>query len=826
MNTPADAPLPTVRAVISFQRVFLRNLATLQGKDLSRATPNDCYLALAYTVRERLVERRLATARAHAAADTKSVCYLSAEYLLGRQLGNNLLSLGVTEVARRALAELGLDLATLAALESEPGLGNGGLGRLAACFLDSLATLRIPAIGYGIRYEYGIFRQSFQDGWQVEQPDDWLRWGDPWEFPDPDRAVEIRFGGRTERRTDERGRIHTSWIADRSVIGIPYDLLIPGYRSGTVNALRLWSARAAQPLDLSSFNAGDYARASAQREASENITRVLYPDDTTPQGKRLRLEQQYFFVACSLADILRDLHPEDDGWEHLPERVAIQLNDTHPSIGIVELMRLLVDEHGLEWEQAWEITRRTFAYTVHTLMPEALETWPVGLLGGLLPRHLEIIYELNRRFLDEIHARFPGDEARIARMAIVAGEGEWHVRMAHLACVGSYAVNGVAGLHSQLLKENTLVDFAALWPEKFTTVTNAVTPRRFVALANPRLAALITGRIGDGWLRDLDRLRRLEGAVDDPDFRAAWRAVKRRNKEDLAAHIGAQTGIAVDASSLFDMMVKRLHEYKRQLLKALHIIALYRRIKEDPGTELLPRTVIFGAKAAPGYRMAKLIIKFVNAIAAVVNADPDVRGRLAVVFLPNFNVSLAERIYPAADLSEQISLAGKEASGTGNMKFALNGALTIGTLDGANIEIRERVGAENFFLFGVTAEEAEARKAAGYSPMQYYNADAELRQAIDAVAAGEFADGDRELFAPLVDALLYDDPYMVCADFRSYVERQDAVERAYADGDGWTRMSILNSARCGFFSSDRAIRQYSAAIWRVAPVTVGRAGRP
>lgn len=826
MSVPADVLFPPDLTVASFKATFLRNLITLQGKDLALATPNDCYLALAYTVRGHLIERRLATARAHAAAGAKTVCYLSAEYLLGRQLGNNLLGLGATELARQALAELGLDLAVLAELEVEPGLGNGGLGRLAACFLDSLATLRIPAIGYGIRYEYGIFRQSFEDGWQVEQPDDWLRWGDPWEFADPDRAVEIRFGGRTERYTDERGRIRTSWVADRSVIGIPHDILVPGYRSGAVNALRLWSARAAQPLDLPSFNAGDYARASAQRDASENITRVLYPDDTTPQGKRLRLEQQYFFVACSLGDVLRDLRLEDDAWERLPERVAIQLNDTHPTIGIVELIRLLVDEHGLEWERAWEITRRTFAYTIHTLMPEALESWPVSLLGGLLPRHLEIIYEINRRFLDEIRARFPEDEERIARMAIVAGDGEWHVRMAHLACVGSHAVNGVAALHSQLIKDHTLADFAALWPEKFTNVTNAVTPRRFVALANPHLASLITGRIGDGWLRDLDQLRRLEDIIDDVGFRAAWRATKRRNKEDLAAHIVRQMGIAVDPSSLFDVMIKRLHEYKRQLLKALHVIALYRRVKEDPDTAMLPRTVIFGAKAAPGYWMAKLIIKFLNAVAAVVNDDADMRGRLAVVFLPNFNVSLAERIYPAADLSEQISLAGKEASGTGNMKFALNGALTIGTLDGANVEIRERVGAENFFLFGLTAEEAEGRKAAGYSPRQHYYADAELRQAIDAVAAGEFSGGNRELFQPLVDSLLYEDPYMLCADFRSYIDRQEEVERAYTDGDRWTRMSILNSARCGYFSSDRAIGQYSAAIWQIGPVAVGEDRRP
>lgn len=816
---------PTVDSV---KRAFHENLAHLQGKDLSFAGRSDCYLALAYTVREHLIQRWLTTVHAYDQLDAKVVYYFSAEYLPGRQLANNLLNSELTAVVRQALGELGLDLDELSEAEAEPGLGNGGLGRLAACFLDSLATLRIPAVGYGIRYQYGIFRQRFVDGWQVEQADDWLRRGDPWEFPHPDQRVEVAFGGRTESFTDAAGRGRVRWIPDSRVLGIPYNMMVPGYRSGTVNTLRLWDARATEEFDLQIFNTGDYTRAVQRQTLSENISKVLYPDDTTPQGKALRLQQQYFFVACSLADIVRIFRTRYAAdWDQFPEKVAIQLNDTHPTVAIAELMRLLVDEHRLDWDRAWAITRQTFAYTNHTLMPEALEEWPVGVFGRLLPRHLEIIYEINRRFLGEVRARFPGDEARVARLSIIGEWPEKRVRMAHLACVGSHAINGVAELQSTLLKERVLHDFAALWPEKFSNKTNGVTPRRFLKLANPALADLITDRIGDGWLTDLEQLAGLEPFVDDPAFRAAWRQVKGQNKVALAGAIQRRMGLAIDPDSLFDVMVKRLHEYKRQLLKVLHVITLYRRIKADPGAAVVPRTVIFGAKAAPGYHLAKLIIKLINAVAAVVNGDPDSRGRLRVVFVPNFNVSVAERIYPAAELSEQISLAGKEASGTGNMKFALNGALTIGTLDGANIEIRRLVGAENFFLFGLTTEEVFALQAAGYRPPDWYGGNEVLRGVLDSIAAGDFSRGDTGLFRPLVDSLLHEDRYLLLADYQAYVDTQDAVERVYQDGDAWTRMSILNTARCGFFSSDRAIRQYCDEIWAVQPVDVeAAAGQP
>jgi len=821
MSLPPEPPAQTeltVTSIEDFKRSFHDNLAAHQGKHLRYATPIDCYMALAYTIRRHLLANWLPTTLAYLSSDARVVYYLSAEYLLGRQLGNALLATGLTDLVRQGLAELGLDLDTLCELEDEPGLGNGGLGRLAACYLDSLATLRIPAVGYGIRYEHGIFRQVFRDGWQVEQADDWLRWDDPWEFAHRDQSVEVRFGGYTEAFTDAHGRYRVRWHAAESVLGVPYNLMVPGYRNGTVHTLRLWSAHATEALDLQIFNTGDYTRAVEKQISSENISKVLYPDDTTPQGKQLRLKQQYFFVACSLRDILDRFRARyGDQWDLFAERRTIQLNDTHPTIAIAELMRLLVDEHGLAWEPAWSITCRTFAYTVHTLMPEALEEWPVDLFAALLPRHLEIITEINRRFLDEVRGRFPGDAGRAARMSIISEGPERRVRMAYLAAVGSYAINGVADLQSTLLKTRVLRDFAELWPAKFRNVTNGVTPRRFLKLANPRLAELISSAIGDGWLTDLDQLRRLEPFADDPAFRAAWRAVKQHNKQALAGIIRDRAGVAVDPATLFDVMVKRLHEYKRQLLKALHVITLYQRLKADPAAEIVPRTVVFGAKAAPGYKMAKLIIRLINGVAEVVNGDPALGDRLKVAFLPNFNVSLAERIYPAADLSEQISLAGHEASGTGNMKLALNGALTIGTLDGANITIRELVGAENFFLFGLTADEVFARRAAGYHPRDYYERNPALAAVIDSIAAGRFSRGDADLFGPIVYALRHDDQYMLCADYQAYVDCQAAVEAAWRDPEAWTRRSILTTARCGFFSSDRAIRQYSEAIWRVAP---------
>jgi starch phosphorylase len=818
---PTGASGP-ISPVVAFRRELLGALHDRVGTDLTFATPGDAYDALASTVRDRLIQRWLDTLHAGIDRQARFVCYLSAEYLVGRQLDNNLLNIDAEDLAREALADLGLSLDELRVLEPEPGLGNGGLGRLAACYLDSLATLRIPSIGYGIRYEFGIFRQIFKDGWQVEEADDWLRRGNPWEFPHAEMAIEVGFGGSTEGRTDADGRYRARWLPERTLLGVPYNTMVPGYGSEAVNTLRLWRARATSSFDLEVFNAGDYTRAVHQNVESENLTKVLYPEDSTPQGRQLRLEQQYFFVACSLADALRIVRIMGVPIERLPEKVVFQLNDTHPSIAVAELMRLLVDQHDLEWEPAWAITTKAFAYTCHTLLPEALETWPVSLFERVLPRHLEIIDEINRRFLDDVRRRFPGDDGRLQRLSLFAEGPEKRVRMAHLATVGSFAVNGVAPLHSRLLREQTFRDFAELWPEKFQNKTNGVTPRRFLKLANPRLADLISSRIGEEWLTDLDQLRDLEPLVDNPEFRAEWRRIKQRNKQLLAMTIRDRCGVEVDPASMFDVMAKRLHEYKRQHLKLLHVIALYNRIKADPAADVLPRTVLFGAKAAPGYRMAKLIIKLINDVAAVVNADPDVAGRLKVVFLPNFNVSLGERLYPAADLSEQISLAGKEASGTGNMKLALNGAVTIGTLDGANIDIRELVGDDNFFLFGMTADQVEARKAAGYNPRDYLAASPELGAALEQIGSGRFAGGDAARFRPIVDSLLGDDPFMLLADYRSYAEAQDRAEQAFRDVDRWTRMSILNVARCGYFSSDRAIREYCAEIWRVGPIEVAQ----
>ena len=803
------------------RREFLENLTLIQGTTLERATPNDCYLALAVTVRQYLVGQWLETRETQVRQGAKVVAYLSAEYLLGRQLGNTLLNTDLEPVVREALNELGLDLDALAALEVEPGLGNGGLGRLAACFVDSLATLGYPAIGYGIRYEYGIFRQRFEDGWQIEQPDNWLSHGEPWSFARPERAVEVGFGGRTVQTTDADGGLHVRWQPERWVRGVPYNLLVPGYRSGAVNTLRLWAAQANQAFDLEIFNDGDYERAVHAQTQAENISKVLYPDDSTEQGRELRLQQQYFFTACSLQDLIRE-RLASSALAYLPDRVAVQLNDTHPTIAIPELMRLLLDEHRMGWEAAWDISSRVFAYTCHTLLPEALETWPVSLFERLLPRHLEIILEINARFLKTVRQRFPGDEDRARRMSIIAEEPERRVRMAHLAAVGCFKVNGVAELHSKLLRERVLNDFADLWPEKFTNVTNGVTPRRFVRLSNPALSELITHTIGDGWLRDLEQLRKLEPFAEDPDFRGAWLAVKRQNKARLAQTL-ATSGLHVSADALragamLDVIVKRLHEYKRQLLKLLHVIALYQRLQADPGLDVLPRVVLFGAKAAPGYRMAKLIIRLIHGVGEVVNNDPMVKGRLSLAFPANYNVSLAEFIYPAADVSEQISLAGKEASGTGNMKLALNGAVTIGTLDGANVEIRDAVGEDNFFLFGLTEPEVIAAKAQGYDPRRHVDAEPELRAAIDAISQGHFSRGDKGLFEPIVRSLLERDEYMVLTDFAPYIAAQDALEDAYRDEPRWTRMSILNVARSGHFSSDRTIRQYAENVWGLQAV--------
>jgi len=801
---------------------FLDNLFFVQGRSRDRATYNDLYMALAHTVRDRLVERWIQTVLNYRAQDVRVVCYLSAEFLTGPHLANNLINLGIYDTAEEAMRKLGLDLETLIEQEAEPGLGNGGLGRLAACFMDSLATLDIPAVGYGIRYEYGIFDQQIRDGWQVEATDKWLRLGNPWALERPEDAFEVQFGGHTEREADGKGGFRVRWVPGKLVRGIPSDTPILGYRTNTANTMRLWSAQAVESFNFESFNTGDFFAAVRDKVDSENISKILYPNDEQIQGKQLRLEQQFFFVSCSLQHIIKIQKVAERPLADLHRSFAIQMNDTHPAIAVAELMRLLVDENQMDWDTAWNATTHTLSYTNHTLMPEALEKWQAALLGALLPRHLEIIEEINRRHLDEVRSRFPGDEDRIRRVSIIEenGNGERYVRMAHLATVGSHAVNGVAALHTELLKTSVLRDFYELTPEKFSNKTNGVTPRRWMVLSNPRLAQLLSSRLGNSWIHDLEKLRKLEPLVDDPEFTREWRAIKRHNKQRLAAYIYQTLGIAVDPESIFDVLVKRLHEYKRQHLKVLHILTLYKRIQHNPDIAMQPRTFIFGGKAAPGYLMAKLIIKLIHSVAAVIHGDPLVRDRLKVVFLPNYNVKLGHRVYPAADLSEQISLAGLEASGTGNMKFAMNGALTIGTLDGANIEIREEVGAENFFLFGLTAQEVEERKAAGYNPRAIYEANSHLREIVDSLAAGEFSHGDRSLFQPLVQSLLTSDPYMLFADYQSYIDCQDRVDEAYYDANHWTRMSILNVARIGKFSSDRAIRDYCSEIWKTWPVKI------
>jgi starch phosphorylase len=780
-------------------------------------------MALAYTVRDLMLERWVDTATEYTARKARTVCYLSAEFLMGPHLGNNLINLGLHGTVRQAMAELGLKLDELLAEEPEPGLGNGGLGRLAACFLDSMATLELPSLGYGIRYEFGIFEQDIVDGWQVEKTDKWLRFGNPWELPRPEWAAEVKLGGHTERYTDDHGRPRVRWIPGRVVVGVPYDTPILGYHCNTANTLRLWKSEAPESFDFAQFNRGDYYRAVEQKMVSENLSKVLYPNDEPLQGKQLRLEQQYFFVSCSLQDMLRIMKTQHVPLERFHEKFAVQLNDTHPAIAVAELMRLLVDERGLSWEKAWSITSKTFAYTNHTLLPEALERWPLGLFGSLLPRLLEIIYVINEHFLDEVRVHFPNDPARLSRLSLIDEYGERYVRMAHLACVGSHAVNGVASLHTELLKQDVLADFHALWPERFNNKTNGVTPRRWMALSNPRLARLIDSAVGVEWPRDMSRLRGLEAHLDDPAFSAKWRDIKRANKHEFAVHLRQRTGIGVDPDSLFDVQVKRIHEYKRQHLNILHVVDLYRRLKDDPNMECVPRTVIFAGKAAPAYHMAKLIIKLINTVGSVINRDRGLRDCLRVVFLPNFNVGNGQGIYPAADLSEQISTAGKEASGTGNMKFMMNGALTIGTLDGANIEIREEAGAENFFLFGHTTEEVEALKRSGYRPMDRYLGDPELKATLDLIGNGFFARGDRDLFQPLINNLLHGDPYLLLADFSAYVQCQNQVGAAYADPARWTRMSILNTARSGKFSSDRSIAEYATDIWKTPPVPIIKA---
>ena len=811
----------TGESVDALARAIEDNMFYVQGKFSGINTKNDDYLAVAYTVRDRLMRRWIDSVETYLKNDVKVVCYLSAEFLMGPHLHNNLVNLDLVEPMREAVASLGTTLEEVINQEGEPGLGNGGLGRLAACYMDSLSSLQIPAIGYGIRYEYGIFGQEIQDGWQVEVTDKWLQLGNPWELHRPERTYEVKYGGHTEPWEDEDGCFRVHWQADQKVMGVAYDTPVLGYKVNTANLLRLWSAQAAESFDLQDFNAGDYMGAVREKMDSENITKILYPNDELEEGKRLRLKQQYFFVSCSLQDmIFIQLETAKGSLDNFHKRFAGQLNDTHPSIAIAELMRLLVDEHNMDWDKAWNITQQTFAYTNHTLLPEALEKWSLPLFQSVLPRHLEIIYEINRHFLDEVREKYPDDNERLARMSLIDESGEKAVRMANLACVGGHAVNGVAELHTELLTANTLNDFYEFFPEKFSNKTNGVTPRRWMMVSNPRLSALITENIGDGWVTDLSKLKQLEKLADDPKFAARWHQVKLANKQEQAAFAFEQTGVELNPESLFDVQVKRLHEYKRQLLNVLHVITLYNRIKENPGAQVVARTFVFGGKAAPGYFMAKLIIKLINSVADVVNNDTDVDGRLKVVFIANFNVKLGHRVYPMADLSEQISTAGLEASGTGNMKFSMNGALTIGTLDGANIEIREEVGEENFFLFGLTAQEVADLKEQGYNPRSYYDANGSLKLVLDTIKGGAFSNGDADLFAPLIDELLNQDQYMLLADYQSYIDAQDKVNETWKDQKAWTRMSILNVARIGKFSSDRAIQEYCKDIWKVEPVLV------
>ena len=805
----------------SIQRSLANRLMYSIGKDPITATDRDWFYSSAAVVRERLIERWMETMRSYYREDTKRVYYLSMEFLMGRTLMNSMLNIGCEDSFRRAMNEMGLELENIRDMENDAALGNGGLGRLAACFLDSMATLGIPGYGYGIRYEYGMFNQRIEQGRQVEHPDNWLRYGNPWEFPRAEVLYPVKFHGRVVSYVDDKGDTRFHWMDTDDVMAMAYDYPIPGYATDTVNNMRLWAAKATRDFDLGYFNEGNYIRAVEDKNESENLSKVLYPDDTTEMGRELRLKQQYFFVCASLQDIFYRYGKYHTTFDALPNKVAIQLNDTHPSIAIPELMRMLMDLHGLTWERAWEITTGTFAYTNHTLMPEALETWPVPLFERVLPRHLQIIYEINQRFLREVMHRYPGDTELLRRMSIIDEAGSKRVRMAHLAIVGSHNVNGVAEIHTRLMKETIFADFHRLWPDKILNMTNGITPRRWLNQANPALSKLITRHIGKGWTKDLDALRALAPLADDAAFRAEFAAVKHANKVRLAGLIESHLQISVSPTALFDVQIKRMHEYKRQLLNVLHIITLYNRIRA--GGDSVPRVVMFGGKAAPGYQMAKHIIKLINDVADVVNHDPVVGDRLKVVFIPNYDVSTAEDIIPAADLSEQISTAGTEASGTGNMKLALNGALTIGTLDGANIEIRNEVGVENIFIFGMNADEVAHTRAHGYNPWQYYDGDAELRQALDMINTGYFSPDDQDRFKPLFNALTYDgDHYLLLADYASYIACQREVEAVYRDQDNWVRKAILNVAHMGKFSSDRTIRDYAQQIWRAKPVNPKR----
>lgn len=804
----------------TLRRAVLDHLHYTCMKDPGSATIRDVYESVAHAVRDRLVQRWIRTQRSYYDQDVKRVYYLSAEFLLGRLLAQNLMSLGVMDLARSMLRSYDLDLNHIIEQELDPGLGNGGLGRLAACFLDSLATLGYPGYGYGIRYEFGIFHQEIRDGWQVERGDAWLRYGTPWEIARHEYTATVNFYGRVEETLDEEGNLHVQWVDTNKVLGVPYDTPVAGYGNGTVNTLRLWAARATKEFDFGVFNDGDYRRAVESKAISESISKVLYPNDTSEEGRELRLKQQYFFVCCSLRDVMRRYRKTNKTLDAFPDKVALHLNDTHPAITVAELMRVLLDVERLSWSQAWDITQRTVAFTNHTLLPEALEEWPAEMFERLLPRHAKLIYEINRRFLRQVEIHSPGDQARMDRMSIVSPTEPTKIRMAHLAVVGSHSVNGVAKLHSELIVQKLMPDFAEMFPQRFNNKTNGVTPRRWILGANPRLAEAITRRIGDGWVTELEQLEQLAPFADDIDFLRVLQTIKRQNKVELATLVHRREGTSIDPDSMFDVQIKRLHEYKRQLLNCLHVVSRYQQLKADPSLDLPPRTFIFGGKAAPGYATAKLHIKLINDVAETINADPSMRGRLRVAFVANYGVSLAERIIPATDVSEQISMAGKEASGTGNMKFAMNGALTVGTLDGANIEIRDAVGEDNFFLFGHDAPQVAQIKADGYDPAHWIERSERLRAALDLVSSGFFSPDDHSRFEAVVQDLWTRDQYLVCADFDAYVECHNRVDAAYRDPDAWSRMVVHNLAHVGVFSSDRTIHEYARDIWGVKQVEV------
>ncbi|MBI5450223.1 MAG: glycogen/starch/alpha-glucan phosphorylase [Gammaproteobacteria bacterium] len=810
----------------SIEHSLTNHLMYTIGKSVKVATGRDWYDAAAHAVRDHLIERWSRTVDNHYEQDPKRVYYLSMEFLIGRTLSNAALNLGIAPSLREGLGALGQRLEQIEELETDAALGNGGLGRLAACFLDSMATLDLPGQGYGIRYEYGMFNQRIENGQQVEHPDNWLRYGNPWEFQRPERLYPVNFYGHVVTFADMHGTIEHHWIGGETVMAMAYDMPIPGYNTESVNNLRLWAAKATREFNLDSFNAGDYIGAVVEKDITENLSKVLYPDDSSSNGRELRLKQEYFFVSASVQDILRRFLSNHDEWNLLPEKIAIQLNDTHPAIAVAELMHQLLDTHHLKWDYAWSLVTSTFAYTNHTLMPEALETWPVEIFGRVLPRHLEIIYEINSRFLGQVNHSFPGDTDLLKRVSIIDEMGGRRVRMAHLAVVGSHTVNGVAAIHSELLKTALFADFHRIFPAKFINVTNGITPRRWLHQANPRLSELIASRIGSGFVRDLAQLGKLVEHAEDPKFRAQFRAVKHANKLYLAEYIGQHIGVRVDADSLFDVQVKRIHEYKRQLLNVLHVITLYNRIRCGQTHGITPRTVIFGGKAAPAYWMAKLIIRLINDVAAIVNHDPAVGDLLKVVFYPNYNVSMAEKIFPASELSEQISTAGTEASGTGNMKMALNGALTIGTLDGANIEIREEVGDDNIFIFGLTTPQVAELRARGYNPWEYYHGNAELRQALDLIGNGFFSVDEPGRYRPIFESLLHNgDNFLLLADYASYIAAQDRVSALYQDHEEWARRAILNVAHMGRFSSDRTIQEYAKKVWDVKPVTPVKSNR-